>query len=77
MRRNKFKLLIYNRCLRFAVFSVSSYRRRHIESYDSHNLFRIDNVEAFEIRQLSIHEAQEDAMKWLNSTGEIAVSVNK
>lgn len=55
------------------VFSVSSYRRRHIESYDSHNLFRIDNVEAFEIRQLSIHEAQEDAMKWLNSTGEIAI----
>lgn len=57
------------------MFSVSSYRRKHIESYDSHNLFRIDNLEAFEIRQLSIHEAQEDASDWLKTTGEIAVSV--
>lgn len=56
-----------------AVFSVSSYRRKHIESYDSHNLFRVDNVEAFEIRQLSIYEAQEDATEWLNSDGEVAV----
>ncbi|KAK7575861.1 hypothetical protein V9T40_012147 [Parthenolecanium corni] len=55
------------------VFSVSSYRRKHIESYDSHNLFRIDNLEAFEIRQLSIHEAQEDASDWLKTTGEIAI----
>lgn len=55
------------------VFSVSSYRRKHIESYDSHNLFRVDNLEAVEIRQLSIHEAQEDATQWLNSDGEIAI----
>ncbi|XP_065216558.1 6-phosphofructo-2-kinase/fructose-2,6-bisphosphatase-like [Planococcus citri] len=55
------------------VFNVSSYRRKHIESYDSHDLFRVDNIEAFEIRQLSIHEAQQDAVKWLKSGGEVAI----
>ncbi|CAH0389089.1 unnamed protein product [Bemisia tabaci] len=55
------------------VFSVSYYRRKHIELYDSHEIFRIDNTEALEIRQLSAHEAQEDATEWLQAEGDVAI----
>lgn len=58
----------------FIVFSVSSYRRKHIESYSSHDLFRKENSEAAEIRQLSAQEAQDDATKWLQDGGDVAVS---
>lgn len=57
------------------VFSVSSYRRKHIESYSSHDLFRKENSEAAEIRQLSAQEAQGDATKWLQDGGDVAVSI--
>ncbi|XP_050549021.1 6-phosphofructo-2-kinase/fructose-2,6-bisphosphatase-like [Daktulosphaira vitifoliae] len=55
------------------VFCVSSYRRKHIESYSSHDLFRKENREAAEIRQLSVQEAQEDATKWLQEGGDVAI----
>lgn len=65
-----------NNCLvLFIVFSVSSYRRKHIESYSSHDLFRKENSEAAEIRQLSAQEAQDDATKWLQDGGDVAVSI--
>jgi len=60
----------------FLVFCVSSYRRKHIESYSSHDLFRKENSEAAEIRQLSAQEAQDDATKWLQDGGDVAVSIN-
>jgi len=54
---------------------VSSYRRKHIELYSSHDLFRKENSEAAEIRQLSAQEAQDDATKWLQNGGDVAVSI--
>lgn len=68
----KFTILIF---VYFLVFCVSSYRRKHIESYSSHDLFRKENSEAAEIRQLSAQEAQDDATKWLQDGGDIAVSI--
>lgn len=59
----------------FIVFSVSTYRRKHIELYSSHDLFRKENSEAAEIRQLSAQEAQDDATKWLQDGGDVAVSI--
>lgn len=57
------------------MFCVSSYRRKHIESYSSHDLFRKENSEAAEIRQLSSQEAQDDATKWLQNGGDVAVCI--
>jgi 6-phosphofructo-2-kinase. len=57
------------------VFSVSAYRRKHLELYNSHDIFRVDNTEGYNIRQLSAREAQEDATKWLKNDGEVAVSL--
>lgn len=57
------------------MFCVSSYRRKHIELYSSHDLFRKENSEAAEIRQLSAQEAQNDATKWLQDGGEFAVNI--
>lgn len=64
-----------NNNLLLLVFSVSSYRRKHIESYSSHDLFRKENSEAAEIRQLSAQEAQDDATKFLQDGGDVAVSL--
>lgn len=58
------------------MFCVSSYRRKRVESYSSHDLFRKENSEAAEIRQLSVQEAQDDATKWLQDGGDVAVSLN-
>uniref|UniRef100_A0A1B6D337 6-phosphofructo-2-kinase domain-containing protein n=2 Tax=Clastoptera arizonana TaxID=38151 RepID=A0A1B6D337_9HEMI len=55
------------------VFSVSCYRRKHIELYNSHDLFRADNEEAYEIRKQSAKEAMEDCTEWLQSDGDIAI----
>lgn len=55
------------------VFSVSNYRRKHVELYNSHDLFRADNKEACEIRRQSAKEAMEDCYEWLNSHGNIAI----
>lgn len=58
----------------FPVFSISFYRRRQVEVYDSHEIFRVDNEEANEIIQQSAKEAMEDALDFLKSEGSIAVS---
>lgn len=56
------------------MFSISFYRRRQVEVYDSHEIFRVDNEEANEIIQQSAKEAMEDALDFLKSEGSIAVS---
>ncbi|XP_075225630.1 6-phosphofructo-2-kinase/fructose-2,6-bisphosphatase-like [Lycorma delicatula] len=55
------------------VFSVSNYRRKHIELYNSHDLFRADNEEAYKIRKQSAREAMGDCSDWLKSHGNIAI----
>lgn len=55
------------------VFTVSDYRRKLMERYDNHNLFRADNHEAMEIRYKSAELAMNDATNWLEGSGNIAV----
>lgn len=55
------------------VFTVSEYRRKLVEQYDSHDLFRADNHEAMEIRKKSSVAAMEDAAQWLKEEGNVAV----
>jgi len=57
-----------------SVFTVSEYRRKFVEQYDSHDLFRADNHEAMEIRKKSSVAAMEDAAHWLKEEGNVAVS---
>ena len=57
-----------------SVFTVSEYRRKLEEQYDSHDLFRADNHEAMEIRKKSSVAAMEDAAQWLKEEGNVAVS---
>lgn len=59
------------------MFSISFYRRRQVEVYDSHEIFRVENEEANEIIQQSAKEAMEDALDFLKSEGSIAVSLEK
>lgn len=56
------------------MFSVSEYRRKRTEQYDSHDFFRADNEAAMEIRKLCVSEAMDDACEWINNEGTIAVS---
>ncbi|PSN42982.1 hypothetical protein C0J52_13210 [Blattella germanica] len=55
------------------VFTVSEYRRKLVEQYDSHDLFRADNREAMEIRKKSSMAAIEDAAQWLREEGNVAI----
>lgn len=55
------------------VFTVSEYRRKLVEQYDSHDLFRPDNCEAMEIRKKSSVAALEDAAQWIKEGGNVAV----
>lgn len=47
------------------VLDISEYRRKHMEKYGSHEIFRADNIPAWKLRQKSFHEALEDAKKIL------------
>ncbi|KAF4520444.1 hypothetical protein B566_EDAN004016 [Ephemera danica] len=55
------------------VFSVSEYRRKRTEQYDSHDFFRADNEAAMEIRKQCSFEALDDACDWLVHGGSVAV----
>ncbi|XP_049950309.1 6-phosphofructo-2-kinase/fructose-2,6-bisphosphatase-like [Schistocerca serialis cubense] len=55
------------------VFTVSNYRRKLVERYDNHNLFRADNKEAMEIRAKSAQLAMDDATDWLKGGGNIVI----
>ncbi|CAG9862888.1 unnamed protein product [Phyllotreta striolata] len=49
------------------VYDISEYRRSHMKQYDSHEMFRADNLPAWRIRQQSFREALEDAAAWLQA----------
>ncbi|GLV41683.1 6-phosphofructo-2-kinase [Carabus blaptoides fortunei] len=55
------------------VLDISAYRRKHMEKYASHEMFRVDNLPAWKLRQKSFHEALEDAEKILNEGISIAI----
>ncbi|XP_045478320.1 6-phosphofructo-2-kinase/fructose-2,6-bisphosphatase-like isoform X2 [Harmonia axyridis] len=51
------------------VYDISEYRRKHMEKYASHEMFKADNLPALGIRIQSFREALEDAAAWLSETG--------
>lgn len=51
------------------VYDISEYRRKHMEQYGSHEMFRADNLPAWRIRQQSFREALEEACDWLGQPG--------
>ncbi|XP_071037498.1 6-phosphofructo-2-kinase/fructose-2,6-bisphosphatase isoform X4 [Parasteatoda tepidariorum] len=55
------------------VFNVGEYRRSATEAYKNHDFFRPDNASAMAIRNKCALDALEDACKWLETEGEVAV----
>lgn len=53
---------------------MSDYRRKHVELYSGHELFRCNNLEATEVRKKSAMEAMDDARNYLLQGGQLAVS---
>ncbi|XP_044759549.1 6-phosphofructo-2-kinase/fructose-2,6-bisphosphatase-like [Coccinella septempunctata] len=51
------------------VYDISEYRRKHMEKYASHEMFKADNLPAWRIRIQSFREALEDAAAWLSEPG--------
>lgn len=56
------------------VYNLGEYRRNATTAYKSHEFFRPDNQEAMAIRTECALRALEDACKWLQEKGEVAVS---
>ncbi|KAG5898703.1 hypothetical protein JTB14_030653 [Gonioctena quinquepunctata] len=52
------------------IYDISDYRRKHMTQYDSHEMFRADNLPAWRIRQQSFREALEDAASWLQQSND-------
>ncbi|KAF7286827.1 hypothetical protein GWI33_003884 [Rhynchophorus ferrugineus] len=52
-----------------AVYDISEYRRKRMKQYESHEMFRADNLPAWRIRQKSFREGLEDACDWLGQSG--------
>lgn len=57
------------------VYNLGEYRRMATSAYKSHEFFRQDNQEAMAIRTECALRALEDACKWLQEKGEVAVSI--
>ncbi|KAJ8875930.1 hypothetical protein PR048_023838 [Dryococelus australis] len=57
------------------VFVVSQYRRKLVERYNSHDMFRADNEEAMEIRRRSSQAALDDAVSWLQESAGSSVAI--
>lgn len=55
------------------VYNLGEYRRNATSAYKSHEFFRPDNQEAMAIRTECALRALEDACKWLQEKGEVAV----
>ncbi|KAJ2945509.1 hypothetical protein O0L34_g323 [Tuta absoluta] len=55
------------------VFDCSQYRRRHMELYGSHDIFRADNAQGSAIRRQSAREAVQDAVLWLKDGNSVAI----
>lgn len=58
------------------VYNLGEYRRMATSAYKSHEFFRPDNQEAMAIRTECALRALEDACKWLQEKGEVAVSTH-
>lgn len=56
------------------VYNLGEYRRNATSAYKSHEFFRPDNQAAMAIRTECALRALEDACKWLQEKGEVAVS---
>lgn len=57
------------------VYNLGEYRRSATSAYKSHDFFRPDNQAAMAIRTECALRALEDACKWLQEKGEVAVSI--
>lgn len=57
------------------MFNLGEYRRQATEAYKNHDFFRPDNTEAMALRERVALDALEDAIEWIESGGEVAVSV--
>lgn len=57
------------------VYNLGEYRRNATSAYKSHEFFRPDNQAAMAIRTECALRALEDACKWLQEKGEVAVSI--
>lgn len=57
------------------VYNLGEYRRSATSAYKSHEFFRPDNQAAMAIRTECALRALEDACKWLQEKGEVAVSI--
>lgn len=54
--------------------SVSNYRRKRLEPYASHELFRPDHAANVALRALAQRDAMQDCASWLASGNSVAVS---
>jgi len=59
----------------FLVFDISQYRRKRVEKYSSHELFRPENIPAVKIRQESFEEALNDCVTWLDKKSHTNVGI--
>lgn len=59
------------------VYNLGEYRRSATSAYKSHEFFRPDNQEAMAIRTECALRALEDACKWLQEKGEVAVRIHQ
>lgn len=55
------------------VFNLGVYRRLTVKTFQDHEFFRHDNIEAQNIRREAAHRALGDVKDWLNEDGKIAV----
>ena len=56
---------------------VSDYRRKTLERYASHELFRSDLKDNVGIRAMAQKQAMEDCSSWLAAGNTVAVSILK
>ncbi|XP_065072098.1 6-phosphofructo-2-kinase/fructose-2,6-bisphosphatase 2-like isoform X1 [Rhopilema esculentum] len=55
------------------VYNVGAYRRKAVGTDRMHDFFRVDNVEALEIRKKCALEALEDVTEWLEGQHRVAI----
>lgn len=60
-----------------SVMRVSDYRRKKLELYGTHELFRPDHAANSDLRLLATRDAMHDCAGWLASGNTVAVSFHK
>ena len=68
-------ILTWKIYLLVAVMRVSDYRRKRLEPYASHELFRPDHEANVAIRALAQRDAMQDCASWLAAGNSVAVSI--